>query len=59
MGNLVAMETYVTLYWSMHFCNVYSIGPINVCTNFDVNRYTIDEFRKHAKSHVLFDVTWR
>ena len=30
------------------FCNVHSIGPINVCANFEINRYTIDEFRKHA-----------
>ena len=27
------------------FCNVY-IGPINMCTNFYINRYNIDEFRK-------------
>ena len=31
------------------FCKVHSIGPINVCTNFEINRYKIDEFRKHAK----------
>ena len=35
-------------YWCM-FCNVHIIGPINVCTNFEINRYNIDEFRKHAK----------
>ena len=31
------------------FYKVHSIGPINVCTNFEINRYKIDEFRKHAK----------
>ena len=31
------------------FCNVHIIGKMNVCTNFEINRYTIDEFRKHAK----------
>ena len=33
----------------MLFCKVHSIGPINVCTNFEINQYKIDEFRKHAK----------
>ena len=33
----------------VRFCNVHIIGPINVCTNFEINRYNIDEFRKHAK----------
>ena len=28
---------------------IQSIGPINVCTNFDINRYKIDEVRKYAK----------
>ena len=27
----------------------YSIGPINMCTDFEINRYKIDEFRKHAE----------
>ena len=43
-------------YQSM-FCKVHGIGAINVCTNFEINRYKIDEFRKHAKIVVLFDVT--
>ena len=51
-GYLVVVETYVTLFQCIH-----SIGTINVCTNFEINRYTIDDFRKHAKSYVLFDVT--
>ena len=25
---------------------LYSIGPINVCTDFEINRYKIDEVRK-------------
>ena len=29
------------------FCKVHSIGTVNVCTNFDINRYKIDEFIKH------------
>ena len=31
-------------------CKVHNIGPINVCTNFDINRYKLDEFRKPAKT---------
>ena len=27
---------------------VHSIGTINVCIDFEINRYIIDEFRKHA-----------
>ena len=27
----------------------YSIGPIYVCTDFEINRYKIDEVRKYAK----------
>ena len=34
---------------------IHSIGPINVCTNFEINRYTIDEVRKYAK--ILFYLT--
>ena len=57
MRYLVAMETYVTLFWSMHFCKVHSIGPINVCTNFEINQYKIDEFRKRAKI-VFYLTSW-
>ena len=57
MGYLVVMEIYVTLFVSMHFCKVHSIGPINVCTNFEINRHKIDEFRKHAK--IVFYLTSR
>ena len=28
---------------------LYSIGPINVCTDFEINPYKIDEVRKYAK----------
>ena len=31
------------------FYMLYSIGPINVCTDFEINRYKIDEVRKYAK----------
>ena len=27
---------------------LYSIGPINVCIDFEINRYKIDEVRKYA-----------
>ena len=30
------------------FYVLYSIGPINVCTDFEINRYKIDEVRKYA-----------
>ena len=35
------------------FCKVHSICPINVCINFEINRYKIDEFRKHAKNRMF------
>ena len=38
---------------------IYRIGQINVCTDFEINRYRIDEVRKYAKIVCLFDVTWR
>ena len=28
---------------------LYSIGPMNVCTDFEINRYKIEEVRKYAK----------
>ena len=37
------------------FCMIHSISPINVCTDFEINRYKIDEFRQHAK--ILFYLT--
>ena len=41
------------------FYLLHSIGPINVCTDFEINRYKIDEVRKYAKIALfdLFDVT--
>ena len=30
------------------FYLIHSIGPINVCTDFEINRYKIDELIKHA-----------
>ena len=46
MGYLVAMEIcYVIFIGAM----LYSIGPINVCTDFEINRYKIEEVRKYAK----------
>ena len=31
------------------FCNAHIIGPLNVCTNFEINWYNIDKFRKYSK----------
>ena len=41
VGYLVVMERYITLFLSVQFlCDTYiCIGPINVCTNFEINRY--------------------
>ena len=39
------------------FCKVHRICPINVCTNFEINRYQIDDFRKHE--NVMFYFTSR
>ena len=57
------------LYWDIclygNICYViyinafFSLGPINVCTNFEINRFKIEEFRKHANIVCLFNVTWR
>ena len=30
------------------FYIIYSTGQINVCTDFEINRFRIDEVRKHA-----------
>ena len=51
MGYFVAMETYdcYVTFICVYLCNVHIIGPINVCTNFEISRYNIDEFRKYAK----------
>ena len=34
--------------WCIFFV-IHIIGPINVCTDFEINRYKIDEFSKHAQ----------
>ena len=39
---------YVTFIGAI-FYMLYSIGPINVCADFEINRYKIDEVRKYAK----------
>ena len=52
----VSMGTYVMSLWLMHFGKVHSIGPINVCNDFEANRYKIDDFRKHAK---IVGFIWR
>ena len=40
------------------FSMIYSIGPINVCTDFEINQYKIDELENMHKSYILFDVKW-
>ena len=35
------------------FCMLYSIGPINVCTDFEINRYKIDELENMQKSRFI------
>ena len=44
-------------FYQFNFGKVHSIGPIYVCTNFEINRYKIEEFRKHAK--IVFYLTSR
>ena len=39
------------------FCKIHIIGPINVCTDYEINRYKIDEVRKYAK--IVFYLTSR
>ena len=36
----------------------YSICPINVCADFEINRYKIDEVRTYAKSRFIWFI-WR
>ena len=46
MEYFVAMEAFATLLLLMYVFAMYIIiiGPINVCANFEINRYNIDEF---------------
>ena len=39
------------------FYMIYSTGQINVCTDFEINRFRIDEVRKYAK--IAFYLTSR
>ena len=39
------------------FCMIHSIGAINVCINFEINRYKLTNLESIQKSYVLFDVT--
>ena len=40
------------------FCKVHSIGPSNMCINFEKNRLIIDDFRKSEKNR-MFSLTSR
>ena len=57
MGYLVARETYVMLFLSMHCCKIHTIGLISVCANFEINWYTVMNL-ENMQNRVLFDVTW-
>ena len=49
MSYLVDMEIRVTLFLLVHFLyDIYSTSQINVCTDFEINRFRIDEVRKYA-----------
>ena len=50
MGYFVATETYFKLLLLMHVLQCRYYWSINVCTNFEINLYNIDEFRKYVKS---------
>ena len=40
------------------FYIIYSTGQINVCTDFEINRFRIDEVRENMQQlYILFDVT--
>ena len=44
MGYLVAMEIRVKFFlFVQFFYMIYSTGQINVCTDFEINRFRIDE----------------
>ena len=53
---MVALETCYVILSGAFFCMIHSIGAINVCTNFEINRYNINVFRKHAKIVCFPDV---
>ena len=49
MWYLVDMEIRVMVFFiGAIFYMIYSTGQINVCTNFEINRFRIDEVRKYA-----------
>ena len=49
MWYLVAMDIRVMLFLLVRFLyDIYSTGQINVCTDFEINRFRIDEVRKYA-----------
>ena len=58
MEYLVAIEnTCYVIFIGAILYMIYSIGPINVCTDFEINRYKIYEIRKYAK--IVFYLTSR
>ena len=48
MGYLVAMVIRVMFFIGAIFYIIYSTGQINVCTDFEINWFRIDEVRKYA-----------
>ena len=45
-GEVFAISDCLVNVWTY---NMYIAKTINVCTNFEINRYNVDEFRKYAK----------
>ena len=39
---------YVFFYWCDFLYDIYSTSQTNVCTDFEINRFKIDEVRKYA-----------
>ena len=50
-------NTVLRYFLLVHFYTIHSRGPINVCTNFEINRYKIAEVIKYAK--IVFYLTSR
>ena len=54
MGYLVAMVIRVMLFLLVQFFILYSTGQINVCTDFEIKRFRIDEVRKYATICIFY-----
>ena len=50
-------NTCYVIFIGVIFYMIYNIGEIHVCTDFEINRFRIDEVRNMQKLYVLFDIT--